>query len=134
MSLRRADKVLWVARFGIIAALLVAFRFAAGALPQDAATIDIVVTDAESGKPINQAHLTLLFTEPGNKFRLKRARPTSYTAKTNIQGRCKFSDIPKGTIRLMVTANDHEAFGKDFDVEQDHEVLDVKMKKPQPLI
>jgi len=124
----------WLLGFGIACGLLVAPMLTATPSPEDRTSVQIVVTDAETGQPINQAHLTFQFREPGNKFKLKRSRPTTYTAKTNPQGRYKFLDIPKGTIRLMVTAEHHESFGKDFEIEQDDQVIEIKLKKPQPQI
>jgi len=124
----------WLLGLAIVGGLVAASQLRAGPPADDRVTIEIVVTDAESGNPVSQAHLTMLFTEPGNKLRFKRSRPTSYSAKTNPQGRCKFVDIPKGTIHLMVTADHHEAFGKDFEIEKDNQVVEVKLKKPQPQI
>jgi len=124
----------WLLGLGIACGLLVAPMLAAPPAPEDRASIQIVVTDAETGQPVNQAHLTLQFSEPGNKYKLKRSRPTAYSAKTNPQGRCKFVDIPLGTIRLMVTADHHESFGKDFEIEKDGQIIEVKLKRPQPQI
>lgn len=119
---------------GLICGLLVGPKLPASPAPDDRTSVQIVVTDAESGQPISQAHLTMQFNEPGNKYRLKRGRPVAFSAKTNPQGRYKFLDIPKGTIHLMVTADHHEAFGKDFEIEKDDQVVEVKLKKPQPQI
>ena len=133
MSLR-IQKWSWALRLSVVAVMLVGWRLGAIAPPEDRSTLEIVVTDAESGAPISQAHITLVFSEPGNKLKFKRAKPTSFSAKTNLQGRYKFDDIPRVTVHLMVTADHHKAFGKDFDVDQDHQLLEVKMKKPQPQI
>ena len=130
----RMRRHFWVLALLMVGGAVASARFGAAPAPDDRATLQIVVTDAETGQPISQAHLTLQFNEPGNKFKLKRARPTSFSAKTNAQGRYKFEDIPKGTVHLMVTADHHEAFGKDFEVEKDNQVLEVKLKKPQPQI
>jgi hypothetical protein len=97
-------------------------------------SIHVVVTDADTGRPINQARLTLRFREPGSKPKLKLPKMISYSAKTNPQGRCKFTNIPKGTILLIVTADRHQTFGKEIELEQDNQVVEVKLKKPQPLL
>lgn len=96
--------------------------------------VTVVVTDAESGQPISQARLTLQFTEAGNALKLKRSKGLSYSAKTNPQGRYKFPDLPMGTIRLIVTAERHQTFSKEFELERENQVIDVKLKKPQPLL
>jgi len=112
----------------------------AAALPRgsdspDLITLSVVVTDAQSGKPINQAHLTLMFLQgrdPNNAF--KRGKMISYSAKTNEQGRCRFVYIPSGTVKLLVTDAQHQTFGQEFEVSKEHSTLHVKLKPPQPLI
>ena len=98
----------------------------------DHTSLSVVVKDAETGQPINQAYLTLQFREPGSKKKLQRSKPLSYSAKTNPQGSYRFASIPKGTIHLIVTAEHHQTFGKDFELEQDNQVIEVKLKAPQP--
>lgn len=98
------------------------------------ATVNVIVKDGETGQPIPQAHLTLQFREPGKKLKPKLPKSISYSAKTNAQGHCRFTNIPKGTIRLLVTAESHQAFGREFELEQDNQVIEVKLKKPQPLL
>ncbi|HLW78171.1 MAG TPA: carboxypeptidase-like regulatory domain-containing protein [Terriglobia bacterium] len=96
--------------------------------------INVLVKDADSGQPMNQAHLTLQFREPPGPTALSRRRMIAYSAKTNSQGRCRFTDIPKGTVRLIVTAEHHQAFSKEFDVTENNQELEVKLKPPQPLL
>ncbi len=97
-------------------------------------SLNIMVKDAETDQPINQARLTLQFREPASMKKLKVSKMYSYSAKTNSQGRCKFSNIPKGTIRLVVTAEQHQTFGKEMELERDNQLIEVKLKKPQPLL
>ncbi|MBZ5564416.1 MAG: carboxypeptidase-like regulatory domain-containing protein [Acidobacteriia bacterium] len=94
----------------------------------------VEVKEADTGQPINQAHLTLTFREPGNPARLKRSKSISYSAKTNSQGRYRFLNIPKGTIRLLVTAEHRQSFGKEIELEKEDQVVEVKLRKPQPLL
>ena len=96
----------------------------------DVTTVNVLVKDAESSQPINQAHLTLQFHSPGKV----RSKMISYSAKTNSQGRYKFTYIPKGTIRLMVTAERHQSCGKEIELEQDNQLIEVSLRKPQPLL
>jgi hypothetical protein len=95
-------------------------------------TITVVVTDAKTEKPVNQAHLTLVFREKlGKAIRFKTL---SYSAKTDAQGRGRFVYIPEGTVQLMVTNEGYQAFGREFEVSKDHATLEVKLKPPQPLL
>ncbi len=98
-------------------------------------TVNVVVTDSQTGRPVNQAHLTLIFQsprDPNNAF--KRAKTISYTGKTDAEGRCRFVYIPEGSVKLMATEDRHQAFGQTFEVDKDHSTLEVKMKPPQPLL
>jgi carboxypeptidase family protein len=116
----------------MVATCLVAFHGTARAAEGERTNVHIMVTDAESGKPIYQARLTLLFQEESSTMKIKHSKPISFSAKTDLQGRYRFTDIPKGKVRLMVTAEHHESFGKDFEIEKDNQEILVKMKKPQP--
>jgi len=89
-------------------------------------SVTVVVNDAETGEAISQARLTLSFKSG------KLHHTISYGAKTNAQGRYRFTNIPKGTIRLLVTAERHQSYGKEFELEEDNQVIEVKLKKPQP--
>ncbi len=95
--------------------------------------VHILVTDAETGQPINQARLTLQFAEPGGPSRFNRPKKLAYSAKTNSQGKYKFMNIPKGTLKLFVTAEKHQSYGKEIELEKDEQVIEIKLKKPQPL-
>jgi hypothetical protein len=97
----------------------------------DEATLQVVVKEAASGDPIFQAHLTLQFRIP-QKYRLDKW--ISYSAKTDKKGECTFRHITKGAIRLMVTADGYQTFGKEFEIKKDNPVIEIKLRKPQPQI
>ena len=94
----------------------------------------VMVKEADTGEPVSQARVTLQFTVPGPPSMPWKAKKISYNAKTDTQGRCKLLEINKGTIVLSVTAPGHQSYGKELHFEKDHQVFDVKLKKPQPLI
>lgn len=101
-------------------------------------SVTVLVKEAETGNPIPQARLTLRFRdEPEGAFNkvLKRAPKTSWSAKTNAQGRYKFLFVPKhSTVILTVTAKGRQSFGREFDITEENQLLEVKLKKPQPLV
>ena len=111
---------------------LAAFRTAGSAASAERTSVNVLVKDAETDQPIYQARLTLRFREPGGK--LRRSKWLSFSAKTNAQGRYRFTLIPKGAVRLTVTAEHHQTFSREFEVDKDNEVLEVKLKLPQPLL
>lgn len=102
--------------------------------PPSRTSVSIVVKDAKTGEPIANAQLTLQFRLRGDPAKLKRGRRISYNAKTNPQGRYKFTEVPKGTILLFVKADRHQTFGQEFEIEQDNQVIEVKLRTPQPLL
>lgn len=117
---------------GLVSCLaLLALQVPARAQTVERTSVTVMVKDAASDQPMPNARLTLIFKEPR---KLKRDKGLSFSAKTNPQGRYKFVHIPKGTIRVVVTAERHQSFGQDFEIEQDDPVLEVKLKKPQPLL
>lgn len=95
-------------------------------------TVRVQVKDAVSGKPIYQAHLTLRFREQGGFMR--RSKIISYTNKTDKNGWGLFPVVPKGVITLMVTAPDHNTFGKEFKITRDNQHIEVKLQKPKPVL
>jgi hypothetical protein len=97
----------------------------------DDTNLHVVVSEAADGAPIFQAHLTLQFKIP-QKFR--QDKWISYSAKTDKKGQCTFRHITKGPIRLMVTAEGHQSFGKEYEIEKDNPVIEVKLRKPQPQV
>ncbi len=124
---------LWFARLCPVFLFLVTLDGAAKAAPADRTDVNVVVKDSETGQPVSQAHLTFSFPQSGRSD-TRRSKWTSYSAKTNAQGHCKFKDIPKGTVHLVIIADRHQTFGKDFELEQDNQVIEVKLRKPQPLL
>ena len=94
-------------------------------------SMTVMVTEYDTGQPISQAHITLVFEEARIYRRPKRI---TYNAKTDAQGRCKLAEINKGPIVLTVTAPGHQTYGKDLQLEKDNQIFEVKLKKPQPLV
>ncbi len=96
------------------------------------ASVNVLVKDAETDQPVAFARLTLQYREDRGK--LKRAKTISLGAKTNPQGRYKFVNVPKGTIRLMVIADRRQTFGQEIELEEDNQLIEVRLRKPQPLL
>src|SRR5690348_4791734 len=119
---------------GLTLACLTGVGKSATAAEGERTNVHVVVTDRDSGSPIYQARLTLIFEEKSSTLKVKHSKPISYSAKTDLKGRYRFTDIPKGTVRLLVTAERHASFGKDIEIDQDNQEILVKMKKPQPQI
>lgn len=120
----------WVATSLLLFASLSRLAHAQGGSPSgEAVNVIVMVKEAETGQPISQAHITLQFPAKFGKSKM-----ISYNAKSDTQGRCKLVGINKGTVVLMVTAEGHQTYGKELQLEKDNQVFEVKLKKPQPLI
>jgi hypothetical protein len=125
----------WVATSLLLFPSLSRTAPAQGENPSEETTnMTVIVKEADTGDPISQAHITLQFSEPGGPERLGKAKKHAYNAKTDAQGRCKLLDINKGPIVLSVTANGHQSYGKELQLERDNQVFEVRLKRPQPLI
>ena len=94
--------------------------------------LTVIVKEADTSEPISQARITLQFTVPSEHG--GRGKKLVYNAKSDAQGRCKLTDINKGTILLTVTATGRQAYGKELQLEKDGQVFEVRLKKPQPLM
>jgi carboxypeptidase family protein len=97
----------------------------------DETSLHVVVTDAASSEPVFQAQLTLQFQIPQ---RYRQPKWIAYSAKTDKKGKYTFRRVNKGPIRLLVTAEGHQSFGKEFEIQKDNPVIEVKLRKPQPQI
>lgn len=122
----------WVC-FGTIFAAAVALSMPAKLVAaEQMTTVHVQVNDAKTGDPIFQAHLTLRYRVQGGFMR--RTKIVSYTAKTDKNGKSQFPVVPKGAITLMVTAPDHNTFGKEFEITKDHQVIEVKLQRPHEVL
>jgi hypothetical protein len=117
--------VIWIC-IGIVILLSGVVSNSAQQPPTPEFSFNVVVKEAETGEVISQARLTLTFKSG------KLHRVVSYGAKTNAQGQYRFTNIPEGTVHLFVTAERHQSFGKEIELEQDNQSIEVKLKKPQP--
>ncbi len=95
-------------------------------------TVYVQVQDAKTGDPIYQARLTLRYRQQGGFMR--RTKIISYTSKTDKNGKGQFPLVPMGTITLMVTAPDHNTFGKEFKITRENQTIEVKLQKPHAVL
>ena len=119
-------------RLAIIFAVVFVFGIPVKVAAARLTTVNIQVNDAKTGDPIYQAHLTLRYRVPGRFMR--RTKIVSYTAKTDKDGKSKFPVVPLGAITLMVTAPDHNTFGKEFQITKDNQLIEVKLQKPHEVL
>ena len=122
----------WV-RLGIALAFMLAMVLPSTLLADaQITTVHVQVKDAQTGKPIYQAQLTLRFRKQGGFMR--HAKIISYSAKTDKEGKGQFPVVPMGMVVLMVTAPNHNTFGKEFKITKQNQLIEVKLQKPHPVL
>jgi hypothetical protein len=94
--------------------------------------VNVHVTDAKTGEPLKAARLTIQFVRPREGF-FSRSKRISYAGKTDSHGHYRFMDVPKGEFHLIVTADDHQSYGKNMVLERDNQLFEIKLRPPQPL-
>ncbi len=119
-------------RAGMILAVVVAICMPVSLAAAQMTTVRVQVNDAKTGEPIFQAHMTLRYRVQGGFMR--RTQIISYTAKTDKNGKGQFPVVPMGTITLMVTAPDHNTFGKEFKITKDEQLIKVELQKPHEVL
>lgn len=124
-------QIRWI-RSAVILAALVAICMPLSLAAETMTTVHVQVNDAKTGDPIYQAHLTLRYRVQGGFMR--RSQIISYTAKTDKNGKGQFPVVPMGTITLMVTAPDHNTFGKEFKITKDKQLIKVELHKPHEVL
>jgi hypothetical protein len=89
----------------------------------------VLVTDAPTNKPVFQARLTLEFRDPESR----RGKTISFSAKTDLQGKYRFTFIPMEPVLLLVTDPNHQTFGQQYQITRQNQLLKVSLRRPQPL-
>ncbi len=129
MQAQRYSRTGWAGIVVIFISSLAVWANAATRKHPPLTSVTVFVTDAATEKPIFQARLTLEFRDPDSRL----GKMLSYNAKTDINGKYKFNFIPMEPILLVVTAPNHQSFGRQFVITQQDQVIHVKLRKPQPL-
>ena len=89
-------------------------------------SINFVVLKDDSGKPIRNAAVIL---HPVNQHG-KQAK-TGFELKSDNDGKTHFDGIPYGTWRVQVIAPGFQTFGDDYNVNQNEQLITIRMKRPQ---
>jgi hypothetical protein len=131
MTRKTRRKVLSCGVFVAVAFATLGFLSSKAIAADEETSLHVVVTDAASNEPVFQAQLTLQFQIPQ---RYRQPKWIAYSAKTDKKGKCTFRRVNKGPIRLLVTADGHQSFGKQYQIQKDDPVIEVKLRRPQPQI
>jgi hypothetical protein len=97
--------------------------------PMTTLTIEV---KSPSGKPVENASLTVKFVKGHSVIKLGKKIITEWDLKTNQEGRAKIPRIPQGSILIQVNAKNYQTFGGTFEVDQEEKTIEIKLNVPQP--
>lgn len=96
--------------------------------PKDAVTsLEIVVTAGAKSAPVDNASVYLRWDEPRA---LRHARQMEFDLKTNMEGVAKVKDVPRKRIIIQVVKTGWKPFGQYYDLNQDHQRIEIKLQDP----
>jgi Carboxypeptidase regulatory-like domain len=101
--------------------------FLAALLPaqDDMADLKFLVVKDYNGKPIRSASVVLHPVEKSGK----QSRG-GLQVKTDAEGKANYEGVPFGKLRIQVLAQGFQTFGEDYDIDQPHMEITIKMKRP----
>ena len=105
--------------------LAVAARLAAG---EDRVRLEIVVTAAGSGNPIQNAAVYVRYK---NRRLLLKDKTISLTVKTNPEGTAVVPDVPQGQVLVQVIAKGWKTYGEFHEIESPRDSVEIKLERPK---
>jgi hypothetical protein len=117
--------------YGAMRALILSFALFVPLLGADMTTLTISVKST-TGKPVEGASVIVKFVKGHSVTKLGKKIRKEWELRTNQEGLAKIPPIPQGTILVQVIAKDYQTFGKDFDVDEEQQTLDIRLNPPQP--
>lgn len=96
--------------------------------PKDAVTsLEIVVTAGPKNAPVDNASVYLRWDEPRM---LRHAKQMEFDLKTNMAGVAKVKDVPRRRIIIQVVKTGWKPFGQYYDLDQEHQRIEIKLQEP----
>jgi hypothetical protein len=90
-------------------------------------SLTIVVTGADSKKPVDSASVYVKYVEEG---KLGKKHKIEMNLKTNLSGVCHVPDIPAGKFLVQIIAPGWKAYGEYFEVNQPEQTLNIELVRP----
>jgi len=97
----------------------------------DDATVYVQVKTLR-GKPVDRASVILRFVEGRSIAKFGKQIRTQWQTRTNQEGQAKFPTIPKGKVLIQVIAEGYQTFGKQFEIKEDAQTIEIALNPPQP--
>ena len=111
-----------------LAALL--FLAAANGLAaeEDRVRLDITVTAAASGHPIQNASVYVRYKK---ERALQKDKTISLTVKTNPDGKAIVPEVPQGRVLVQVIAEGWKTYGESHTIESPKHTIEIKLERPK---
>lgn len=100
--------------------------FVAAGDKEQLSVVSFTVVKEFNGKPLRNASVVLHPVDKNGK-----QRPTGAQLKTDANGKTSYPGLPYGKVRVQVIAPGYQTFGEDYDINQDKQGIEIKMKRPQ---
>ena len=82
-------------------------------------------------KPVG-SYLAGLLDGSGRVVKLGKKDRTTWETRTNQDGIAKIPEVPQGTLLVQVIAKGYQTVGKNYEVNQDDQTIEIKLNPPQP--
>lgn len=117
---------------GILALALALALMAPPALADSDEAVVYVGVATLRGKPIERASVILRFVEGRSIAKFGKKIRTQWETRTNQEGVARFPSIPKGKVLIQVIAQGYQTFGKEFEITEDKQKIEITLNPPQP--
>ncbi|MCC7176405.1 MAG: carboxypeptidase regulatory-like domain-containing protein [Bryobacterales bacterium] len=84
------------------------------------------------GSPVERASVIVRFVEGRSIIKFGRKIRTTWETRTNTEGVARVPSVPQGKVLIQVIAKGYQTFGKEFELDQEEQTVQIKLNPPQP--
>jgi len=84
------------------------------------------------GSPIERASVVVRFVEGRSIVKFGKKIRTTWETRTNTEGVAKVPSVPQGKVLIQVIAKGYQTFGKEFELDEEEQTIQIKLNPPQP--
>jgi hypothetical protein len=82
-------------------------------------------------RPVERASVVVTFDEGRSIAKFGKKKITRWELRTNQEGVARLPAIPRGKVRLQVIAKNYQTWGELVELNQEEQVVQVKLNAPQ---
>lgn len=95
--------------------------------PTNNTRLRIEVTGGEKDQPVESASVYVKYLQPRTFAKDKKIE---MNLKTNREGVVRVPEIPRGKVLIQVIAEGWKTFGRWYDIQQEQQVIKIRLGKP----